>query len=463
MAFARLERRMLQDVRDERDVGLDAADMLLADGAQRLAAQTGKGLVMAGDLDQQRIVIRRNLRADIGAAAVHAHAVAAGRTVSRDLADIRQEVIARVLGRDAALERVAARGHVRLLADADLLVKQRIALGNQNLRTHQINAGQLLGDRVLDLNARVHLNKVVVAGLVHQKLDRARGHIAHMPRDFDCVRIQAGPQLLGYAPRGRKLDHLLVAALERAVALEQMDDIAVLVTQHLHLDVLGLDEELLNKDILVAERLLRLALDLREVDADILRAVTAAHAAAAAAPCRFEQHRVAVFLRQRDRVLRIGQRARRTGDGRHPTFVRNGLGGQLVAHLLKDFGRWADERDARLLAGAGERRILRQKAVSGMDRVHAAALGEVDDSGDVQIRCQRALVFADQVGLVRARAVQAVGIFLRIDGNRAQAQIIACAENAQRDLPTVGNQYLSEFTNFQLASVLSLQETSFSC
>ena len=277
-----------------------------------------------------------------------------------------------------------------------------------------------------------------------------------MPRDLDCVRIQAGPQLLGDTPRRCKLNHLLVAALQRAVALEQMDDVAVLVTQHLHLDVLGLDKELLNKDILIAERLLRLAHDLREVHADILRAVAAAHAAAAAAPCSLEQHRVAVFLRQRDCVLRIGQRTRRTRDGGHAAFVRNGLGGQLVAHLLEDLGRRADERDARFLAGAGERRVLGQKAVAGMDRIHAAAFGKVDDSRDVQIRCQRAFVLADQVGLVRARAVQAVGIFLRIDGNRAQAQIIARAENAQRDLTAVRHQYLLELTNFQLASVLSL-------
>ena len=58
MALARLERRVLQDVRDERDIGLDAADVLLADRAQRLAAQALERLVVAGDLDQQRIVIR---------------------------------------------------------------------------------------------------------------------------------------------------------------------------------------------------------------------------------------------------------------------------------------------------------------------------------------------------------------------------------------------------------------------
>ena len=334
VALARLERWMLQDVRDERDVCLDAADMLLADRAQRLAAQTLKRLVMTGDLNEQRIVIRGDLRADVGIAAVQAHAVAAGRAVGGDLADVGQEVVLGILGRNAALHCIATRDHVRLLADADLLIKQRIALGNQDLRAHQIHTGQFFGNRVLDLDARVHLDEVVIARFVDQELDCTRGYIAHIPRDLDCIRVKTASDFLRHAPRGRKLHDLLVAALKRAVAFKQVDDVAVPVAQHLHFDVLGLDKEFLDKDILVAERLLRLALDLREIYSDILCAVAAAHSAAASSSCCLEQHRIAEFLRECDRVIYIGQRARRARDSGHTTLVRNGLGGQLVAHLL---------------------------------------------------------------------------------------------------------------------------------
>jgi hypothetical protein len=44
---------------------------------------------------------------------------------------------------------------------------------------------------------------------------------------------------LVHAGRRRFLDHLLVAALQRAVALEQMHSIAVRVAEHLHLDMAG--------------------------------------------------------------------------------------------------------------------------------------------------------------------------------------------------------------------------------
>src|SRR5690349_13865912 len=56
-------------------------------------------------------------------------------------------------------------------------------------------------------------------------------------------------QVLG----GSNLDDLLVSALDRAVTLVQMDDVAVVVAEQLDLDVLGLVEEALDKDGAVAE------------------------------------------------------------------------------------------------------------------------------------------------------------------------------------------------------------------
>ena len=51
----------------------------------------------------------------------------------------------------------------------------------------------------------------------------------------------------------RFLDDLLVAALDRAFALAQMDDMAVLVAQHLDLDVARIGDEFLDEDAVVAE------------------------------------------------------------------------------------------------------------------------------------------------------------------------------------------------------------------
>ena len=60
--------------------------------------------------------------------------------------------------------------------------------------------------------------------------------------------------------RGRALDHLLVAALDRAVALEEMDQVAVRVAEDLHFDVARAAHQLLEVDLVLAEGGLRLAL-----------------------------------------------------------------------------------------------------------------------------------------------------------------------------------------------------------
>jgi hypothetical protein len=56
-----------------------------------------------------------------------------------------------------------------------------------------------------------------------------------------------------HARRWCFLDHFLVAALERTVALEEMDDVAVGVAEDLHLDMAGPGEAFLDQDAGVAE------------------------------------------------------------------------------------------------------------------------------------------------------------------------------------------------------------------
>ena len=68
-----------------------------------------------------------------------------------------------ILGVDAHLDGVAARAHVgRQL--------QRLAGGQAHLLAHQVDAEHLLGHRVLDLDAGVHLHEVEVLVLVEQEL-----------------------------------------------------------------------------------------------------------------------------------------------------------------------------------------------------------------------------------------------------------------------------------------------------
>ena len=60
-----------------------------------------------------------------------------------------------------------------------LLQRQRLAGGDAQLPFDQIQAGDHFGDRVLDLQAGVHLHEVEGAVLVGDELDRAGADIAN--------------------------------------------------------------------------------------------------------------------------------------------------------------------------------------------------------------------------------------------------------------------------------------------
>ena len=99
---------------------------------------------------------------------------------------------------------------------------------------------------------------------------------------------------LGVEVRGGAfLDQLLVAALHRAVALPEVDHVAVLVGQHLHLDVPRVLDVFLQVDVGVAEGGLGLGLGLLQGRLQGQVVHGHAHAAAAAAGRGLDQHRKA--------------------------------------------------------------------------------------------------------------------------------------------------------------------------
>ena len=138
------------------------------------------------------------------------------------------------------------------------LMRERLAGGDADHLLDQIDAGDEFGHRMLDLQPRVHLEEVEALVLPGDELHGAGGIVADGLGERDRLRPHplAGR---GVEQRARRLlDHLLVAALDRAFALAEIDDVAVLVAEHLDLDVARIDDELLDEDAVVAERGLRL-------------------------------------------------------------------------------------------------------------------------------------------------------------------------------------------------------------
>ena len=157
-----------------------------------------------------------------------------------------------ILGVDPAFDRVAA-AHDVALPERELLPGR-----DADLLLHDVDAGDQLGHRMLDLHARVHLDEEELVVLV-QELERAGAAVADLPAGVGAALADARQRAQRDARRRRLLDDLLVAALHRAVALEEVHRVLVLVGEHLDLDVARIVEELLHVDRRIAERRLRFA------------------------------------------------------------------------------------------------------------------------------------------------------------------------------------------------------------
>ena len=158
-----------------------------------------------------------------------------------------KKAIVRIFGVDAHFDGVAT------LSKLVLPPGQRRAAGHRKLRADEIDADDLLGHRMLDLQPRVHLEKIEVAFRRDDELDGAGAAVVDAARRRHRRRGHALAKLVAVARRRRLLDHLLMPPLDGAVALEEVDDVAFAVAEDLKLDVPRLLDVALEQKPVVAE------------------------------------------------------------------------------------------------------------------------------------------------------------------------------------------------------------------
>ena len=131
--------------------------------------------------------------------------------------------------------------------------RERLALRDPDLRLHEVDAGHHLGHRVLDLEPGVHLEEAGIEVRVDEELERPGVDVAGALHERHREIAHLLPQRGGEEGGRALLDHLLVPPLDGALALEEVDDVAVVVGEDLDLDVPRPRERLLEVDALVAE------------------------------------------------------------------------------------------------------------------------------------------------------------------------------------------------------------------
>jgi hypothetical protein len=252
-------------------IGLDAKERGRFERIDELAARRLAIRCVADDLREQRVVVdgdfgpRLERRVD-----PHVFRRVPGVHNSGG----RQEAAGRVLGIQPRFDRMTEHPGMR---------REALALGHFDLKPDQVDAGHEFGHRMLHLNARVDLDKVEVAGRRQQKLDGSGVGVADGATQRDRCVAHAPAQVV--IERGRRtfLNDLLMAALHRAVALEQVDQVAVMIGENLKLDVPRAFDIALDEQRAVAEGAFRFATGCIQRFGKLAARGNDAHAAPAAA------------------------------------------------------------------------------------------------------------------------------------------------------------------------------------
>ncbi len=229
-----------------------------------------------------------------------------------------------------------------------------------------------------------------------------------------------------------------MAPLDRALALDERDDRAVLIAEQLNLDVPRTREPPLEIDRRVTER--RSRFRPRRPDGGERGAILdGAHALSATARDGLDQQRIADRVRRpRDLIVarRVGERMFRPGDHGHAGANGGFARGSLAAHQRDRISRRADERQPRVGARTREGGVLGQEPVTGMHRVRAGALRGVDDGVDAQVALDR-FARTDVERLVRLAHVARVAVAVGKHCHGRQPHFAAGADNPDGDLAAI--------------------------
>lgn len=386
-----------------------------AEPSERLAAISSP----SDDLGDHRVVIGRD-HVTLRDAGVHPQTGTERELQQRHRARRGCEPVVGVLGVESGLDRMAEFGRA--------VTGQPAAGCHVDLQLDQVQPGGGLGDRVLDLESGVHLQEGenLLLGLI-EVLDGGRAAISGGADQLGGHRTQVIGLLLGHHRRGRLLDHLLVLALDRAVAHPGCPYVSMTVGDDLNFDVPGVGDQPLDEYHRVAEGPLRLALGAFQGQLQLVFGVDLADAAAAATAAGLDDQGVADRLRMATGVRPRGYRSAGPGRDRHADLLREQLGLDLVTEQPHRVGGRADEGDPEIGAHLGERRILRDEAPADPHRVgpsHAERAGEL---GVIQIRTRRGRGRPQGhrlVGLADEHR-PALGLGVQCDGDQARTRRVA--------------------------------------
>ena len=436
--IAGLPARVVHHCLKEWDIVADALDLEAIKSVLHLVDRGGTIRPGGAELGDHRIVEHRDL-----AALFHACVIPDGtaigvdafgrRAIAREPADRRKEIAVGVLGVDAALDRPA------LDFDVVLAEGERLAGRNFDHFLDEIDRGDHLGHGMLDLQARVHFEKVEIALAVDDEFDRTGGVVTDGFRERDRLFTHMPARRLIEKRRWRFLNDFLIAPLNRAFALIQVNASAVPIAEDLDFDMAGCGDEFFDEDAIVTEAGGCFGFRAFEAFPRTVIVMSNAHAFATAAGGCLDHHGIADFAGDPGRFIGIGDQAHIARNGGHAGFGCDFFGRDLVAHRLDCRNRRADEGDTCRVERLSKIGVLGQEAVAGMHGFGAARSDRLHDLVDDDVGfCSRRR--ADMDGLIGHAHVNRIDIGIGIDGDRTDAHLLCRFDHPAGDLTAISDQ-----------------------
>src|ERR1041384_6904514 len=194
-------------------------------------------------------------------------------------------------------------------------------------------------------------------------------------------------RLLSHPSRRRTLfNNLLMAALNRTLPLEQVNKLAVVISENLNFDMPRSLDVFFNQQRSAPKTLLGFATGRFNRVYKLTLIANDSHAFAAAARRSFDQNGQADFNSYLTEDLNRLIFTVIAWNNRHTCRSHQLAGRALQPHLANRIRLRADEGDIRGFAGLGEIGDLGKKAVTRMNRVGAGSSGGINDSIDVEVR-----------------------------------------------------------------------------
>ena len=422
--------RLAEQLLKERDGGAHAFNDELIERAPQTHQCFAAALSMDDELADEAVIMDGDFISGIDAR-IESHAQPSGRMEAADRAGRGREVFG-IFSIDATFNRMAVE------FDIFLLELKGGARSDAHLLAHEVDAGDHFRDRMFHLQAGVHFDEIESA-LGVEEFKSADARIAELARRARCEAADFVAVAGVERGRGGFLEDFLMAPLQRAVALSEVDRMTLIIRQGLDFNMARLIEIFFEVDGVIAEGGFGLGFGRRDGAREFIGTADDFHAASAATGRRLDEDRVAQLFGDRFGLRDARDGLRRAGHDREVELLGRLARGDFVAHHRDMFAARADESDVVCRENVGEALIFRKEAVARMDGVRAGDLARGDDRGNIEVAVA-GTGSSDAHAFVGESDMHGVFVGGGMDGDGGDAHFFTGAMDAQSDFAAIGDQ-----------------------